>query len=184
MDIYRTALNNQKRVNMLVSPTPEFDLTLHFIKGTRGEYFAVDLKIDKLAVLKFGNEELDKSLEEIFKTHYPFKYQFFEPGTDEGDIRNKGFLFVSSFIHTRGYAAMELLDYNMSKAGSVITSVTYPNGQMQLKTSPADEPVYKFYFKQLQNENIYLGTKWDADSDWQQALLNQIKGLKTELRIN
>lgn len=184
MDIYRTALNSQKRVNMLVSPLPELDLTLRFIKGTRGEYFAVDLKVDKLAVIKFGNEELDKAMEDIFKNHYPFKYQFFEPGTDEVEIRNKGFLFVLSLIHTRGYAAMGLLDYNMSKAGSAIASVSYPNGQMQLKTTAADEPVYKFYFKQLQNGNIYLGTKWDADSDWQQALLNQIKGLKAELRMN
>lgn len=184
LDIYRTALNSQKRVNMLVSPLPELDLMLRFLKGTRGEYFAVDLKIDKLAIIKFGNLELDSALENIFKAHYPFKYQLFEPGTDEAEIRNKGFLYMLSLIHTRSYAAMELLDYNMSKAGSVIASVSYPNGQMQLKTIAADEPVYKFYFKQLQNGNVYLGTKWDADSDWQQALLNQIKGLKAELRMN
>ena len=184
MDLYSTALNSQKRGNMLVSPTPEFDLKLHFIKGTRGEYFALDLKVDKLAIVKFGDEQMDKSLEEIFKNHYPFSYQFFEPGTEETAIRQKGFLLVLSFIHTRGFPAMELLDYNMSKAGSAITSVTYSNGQMQLKTNAADEAVYKFYFKQLENSNIYLGTKWDADPNWQQALINQIKGMKAEMRIN
>jgi hypothetical protein len=184
MDIYRTALNSQKRVNMLVSPTPEFELPLHFIKANRGEYFAIDLQVDKLAVIKFGNEQWDKSLEDIFKNYYPFKYQFFEPGSDETEIRQKGFLYVLTFIHTRGNVAMELLEYNMTKAGSAIASVSYPNGQMQLKTNPADESVYKFYFKQLQNGNIYLGTKWDADASWMQALLNQIKGLKAELRMN
>lgn len=183
MDIFRTALNSQKRANILVSPMPEFDLKLRFIRGTRGEYFALDLNVDKLAIIKFGDEQMDKSLEEIFKSYYPFHYQFFEPGTEETVIRQKGFLFVLSYIHTRGYPAMELLDYNMSKAGSAIASVTYPNGQMQLKTNLAEEAVYKFYFKQLENGNIYLGTKWDADTSWLQALLNQIKGLKAELRI-
>ena len=184
MDIYRTALNSQKRLNMLVSPTPELELDLHFIRGNRNEYFATDLRVDKLAIIKFGDEAMDKALEDIFKAHYPFKYQFFEADMDERDIRQKGFLFVLSFINTRGYAAMEMLDYNLSKAGSAIASVTYPNGQLQLTTNPAESPIYKFYFKQLENGSIYLGTKWDADSNWQQALLNQLKGLKAELRVN
>ncbi len=184
MDIYRTALNSQKRLNMLVSPLPEFDLPLHFIKGTRAEYFGVDLRVDKLAIIKSGDEAMDQSMEEIFKNNYPFTFQFFEPGSDESDIRKKGFLFILSVIHTRGFAAMELLDYNMDKTGSAIASVSYPNGQMQLTTRPAEEPVYKFYFKHLENGNVYLGTKWDADTSWKQALLNQIKGLKAELRIN
>lgn len=183
MDVYRTALNSQKRLNMLVSPTPEFDLKLHFIRGTRGEYFALDLKVDKLAIIKFGDEKMDKAMEDIFKNYYPFKYQFFEPGTEETDIRQKGFLLILCHIYARGLPAMELLEYDMSKAGSAIASVSYPNGQLQLKTNPAEEPVYKFYFKQLENGNIYFGTKWDADSSWMQALLNQVKGLKAELRI-
>jgi hypothetical protein len=79
---------------------------------------------------------------------------------------------------------MELLGYNMSKAGGAISSVSYPNGEMQLKTIDASETIYKFYFKHLENGNVYFGTRWDADTDWKQALLNQIKGLKKELRIN
>jgi len=184
LDVYRTALNSQKRINMLVSPIPEYDLTLRFIRGTRGEYYAIDLKIDKLGIIKTGQPDIDTALEEIFKNHYPFAYQFFEPNTEETDIRGKGFLFVLSFIHTRGLAAMDLLGYNISKVGSAIASVSYPNGEIQLKTLDAPTVIYKFFFKQLQNGNIYLGTRWDADPDWQQALLNQIKGLKKELRIN
>jgi hypothetical protein len=30
----------------------------------------------------------------------------------------------------------------------------------------------------------FLEPKWDADVTWQQALLNQIKGMKLELRID
>jgi hypothetical protein len=184
MDIYRTALNSQKRVNMLVSPTPEMGMSLRFIRGTRAEYFALDLKVDKLAVVKFGDAAWDQQLEETLKTHYPFKYTLFEPGTSEADIRQKGYLFILHYFHTRGNAAMELLNYDMAKIGTAIPSVTYPNGQLQLTSNPADLSVYKFYFKHLENGNVYLGTKWDADTSWTQALLNQIKGLKAELRIN
>lgn len=183
MDIYRTALNSQKRVNMLVSPIPEYDLKFRFIKGTRGEYFAVDLKVDKLGIIKSGDISIDTVMANLIKKHYPFKYQFFEPGTEESSIRDKGCLFLLSFIHTRGAAAMELLGYN-TKTSSAIASVSYPNGEMQLITLDAQQPIYKFYFKQLVNENIFLGTRWDADVTWQQALINQIKGLKKELRIN
>jgi hypothetical protein len=184
MDLYRTALNSQKRVNMLVSPTPEMGLTLRFIRGQRSEYFALDLKVDRLAIIKFGHAEWDRMLEEIFKTYYPFQYTFFEPGTPETEIRQKGYLFILHYFHAPGNAAMELLGYDMAKTGSAIASVSYPNGQMQLKSNAAEEPVYKFYFKHLENGNVYLGTKWDADINWQQALLNQIKGLKAELKIN
>ena len=183
MDIYRTALNSQKRINMLVNPIPEFVLKLSFIKGTRGEYFATDLKVDKVAVIKTGDEEKDKALEEIFKNHYPFKYEFVASGTEESAIRQKGFLYLLSYIHTRGNPAMELMEYDMLKAGSAIASVTYPNGQMQLKTNSAEDLVYKFYFKHLENGSIFLGTKWDADPNWQQALANQLKGLKAEMKV-
>jgi hypothetical protein len=77
-----------------------------------------------------------------------------------------------------------LLGYDMSKASNAIASISYVDGQLQLKTIPASTIIYKFYFKHLENSNVYLGTKWDAETDWQQALLNQIKGLKTELKIN
>jgi hypothetical protein len=184
MDIYRTALNSQKRVNMLVSPIPEFDLKLRFIKGTRGEYYGVDLKIDKLGIVMSGDESVDTVMVNLIKEHYPFKYQFFEAGTAETSVRDKGCLFVLSFIHARGSVAMELLGYNTAKGGSAITSVSYPNGDVQLKTIDANQPVYKFYFKHLVNENVFLGTRWDADTSWQQALINQIKGLKKELRVN
>lgn len=184
MDVFRTAVNNQKRSNMLVSPLPEYDLTLRFIKGTRGEYYAIDLKVDRLGIVKTGDVSIDTVVNNIFKEHYPFKYQFFEPDTPEQDVRQKGCLYVLCCIHTRGFAAMDLLGYNTTKTGSAIASVSYPNGEMQLKTIDVNQPIYKFYFKQLVNENIYLGTRWDADVTWQQALINQIKGLKKELRIN
>ena len=184
LDVYRTAVNSQKRLNMLVSPTPEIGVKLRFIRGQRNELYATDLRIDKLAVIKSGDEQWDQQLEELLKANYPLKYTLLEPGTLETDARKKGYLFVMHYFHTRGKAAMEFLGYDVSKVSNSIASISYQDGQLQLKTTPAEQPVYKFYFKQLENNNIYLGTKWDADADWRQALLNQIKGLKAELRIN
>lgn len=184
LDIYRTALNNQKRLNMLVSPTPETVLKLKIIRGQRNELYARDLRIDKLAVIKSGDSQWDADVEALLKANYPFNFTLFEPGTLEADVRKKGYLFVLHHVNTRNVAAMELLGYDMSKVSSAIASISYIDGQLQLKTIPANEMIYKFYFKQLENSNVYLGTKWDAETNWQQALLNQIKGLKAELRMN
>jgi hypothetical protein len=93
-------------------------------------------------------------------------------------------LYTLSFIHARGKAGKEILGYDMSKAESALASVTYPNGQLQLKTIPSQTPVYKFYFRHIDSGNVYLGTKWDADITWQDALNNHIRGLKAELKIN
>jgi transposase len=43
--------------------------------------------------------------------------------------------------------------------------------------------VYKFYFKHIDSGNMFLGTKWDADLTWQQALINQLRALLLERGI-
>jgi hypothetical protein len=76
------------------------------------------------------------------------------------------------------------LGYEAAKAQSAIVSVAYPDDKPHLKNIPANTMVYKFYFKHIDSGNIFLGTKWDADLTWQQALINQIKAFKAELKIN
>jgi hypothetical protein len=72
----------------------------------------------------------------------------------------------------------------MTKSESALVSFTYPGDQAQLKNIPANEQVFKFYFKHIESQNVFLGTKWDADISWQQALVNQIKGYKIEFKLN
>lgn len=181
--IYLTASATLKNENLLIIDVVENNLPIEVIKGRRQDFFAMDLKVDKLAVPKFGNAVQDKKLEEIFKD-YPYKYEFTEPGIPEEELRNKGFFYVLSFIYTRGIIARDLLGYDISKGESAIVSVTYPNGEIQLKNYPAEKKVYKFYFKHIDSGSVFLGTKWDADLTWEQALQNQLKGFKKELRIN
>jgi len=183
--LYRTAANQQKRLNLLINDLPEKDLPINPILGKRNEFFAIDLKVDPLAVPKFGNEQMDKELEEIIKNNYPLKYKLTEPGLSEKDLRKQGSLYIMCIVHTRGAVAQKLLGYDMSKVESSLTSVTYPEpGKPEVKNIPGNAPIYKVYFKHIDSGNVFLGTKWDADVTWQQALINHIRGLKAELRIN
>jgi hypothetical protein len=182
--IYRAAGGGTKRKNMLINDVPETDIAVNSIQGRRSDFFAIDLKVDELAVPKTGDEAMDKALEETFST-YPLKYKLTEPGISDQELRKKGFLFVLCYVHTRGSVAKKVLGYDMSKSESALVSITYnDSGQSQLKNIPSDTFVYKFYFKHISSGNVFLGTKWDADTTWEQALKNHIKAFKTELKIN
>ncbi len=183
-ELYRTAANQQKKQNLLINDVPETDLPINPIVGRRSEFYASDLKVDPLSVPKTGDEAIDKQLEEIFTTNYPLKFKLTEPGLSEKELRKQGSLYILCYVYLRDGVAKKLLGYDMSKSESALVSVTYPNGQQQLKNIPTDTPVFKFYFKHIDSGNVFFGNKWDADLTWQQALLNQIKGMKAELRIN
>ncbi len=180
----RTASSGQKKENLLINDAPETDATINPILGKRNEFYATDLTVDLLAVPKTGDETIDQELEEIFKNNYTLKFKMTEPGVTEKELRRQGHLYIMSFVYTRGSVARELLGYDMSKSESAFLSVTYSDGQQQLKNIPGNSPVFKFYFKHIDSGNVFLGTKWDADLTWQQALINHIVGMKTELRLN
>ena len=181
--LFRTSNSTLVRENMLINDVPELAMPLNLFRGRRSDFFAIDLKVDPLAVPKFGNEAMDRELEEIMKA-YPYKYKLTEPGLSEAQIRQDGSYYVLRFVYGRDKSAHHLLGYDAAKAQSAIVSVTYPEDKPQLKNIPANTPVYKFYFKHIDSGNVFLGTKWDADLTWQQALVNQIRAFKAELKIN
>ncbi len=181
-NIYRTASNGLKRENFLINDFPETGLSINPITGRRGEYYAVDLKVDPLAVPKFGDPDMDRELEEIMKS-YPFKYTLTEAPLSENELRRQGSLFVLRFVHARAKMAKDLFGYNTTEAETAVVSITYPDNQPQVKNISANAEVYKFYFKHIDSDNVYLGTKWDAETTWQQALINQLKGMKAEMKI-
>jgi hypothetical protein len=180
--LYRTAASSLKNENLLINDYPEPGPSLNVIDGRRNEFFAIDLKVDQLAVPKFGDEAMDKELEEIMKL-FPYKYKLTEATLSESELRKQGFLYVLRFIHSRNKVAKNVLGYDMTKSQSAIVSLVYNEQQTQIKNLSANEAVYKFYFKHIESANVFLGTKWDADQTWQQALLNQLRGFKTEFKI-
>lgn len=183
-NIYLSTSNGGlKKENYLINEFPETGFSISAIDGRRNEFYAIDLKVDPLAVPKFGDEALDKELEEIMKG-YPFKYTLTDAGLSEADLRKQGHLFVLRFVHARAKVAKQVLGYDLTKAESAIVSISYPGDQPQVRNISADADVYKFYFKHIDSGNVYLGTKWDADETWQQAIINQLRGMKIELKIN
>jgi hypothetical protein len=182
--LQRSAQANLKKENLLINDVPETEITVNPILGKRNEFFAVDMKVDMVAVPRFGDESMDKDLSEIFTAHFPFPFKLVDPAIGERDLRKQGMLYIFCLIHARAEVARELLGYKSTKSESAFVSVTYPDGQQQLKTIPSNTEVYKVYFKHIDSGNVFLGTKWDADVTWQQALINNIKAMKAELRLN
>lgn len=181
-EVYRAALSAYKKQNLLINDVAETDLPVKVVEGNRNELFPYDLKVDNLAVPVFNDSAATKELESIFKT-YPLRYQLTDNKIADRDLRNKGFLYVVCVVHGRSAIAKEVLGYSVNRAETASVSVTYPETQMQLKNIPADVPVYKFYVRHIDSGNVFLGNKWDADTTWQQALQNFIKGLKAELKL-
>lgn len=181
--VFRSAWMTQKKQNFLINAVPESDVTISAYAGTRREAYSLDLKVDGLAVPLWIDATADTLLKNVMKEHYPFKYTLTQPVPDDAELRKKGFVFILCVAHARGSALKELLGYNMTKAESAYASTTYPNGTPQVKTLPAETTVYKFYVKHISSGNIFLGTKWDADTNWEQALKNYIKNMKAELRL-
>jgi hypothetical protein len=183
MTVYRNSWISQKKQNFLINETPETNISVNTITGRRSEFFAVDLKVDALAVPFFGEANADTALYRMMKELYPYKYKLTPAESTDEELRKKGFIFVLCEIQTRGVAAKQLLGYDMTRAESAYVSTTFPNGVAQLRTIPAEKPIYKFYVKHISSGNIFLGTKWDADVSLEQALKNHIKGFKAELKI-
>lgn len=182
-EIYRSALSTYQKKNLLINEVAETELPVKILEGIRYENYSYDLKVDNLAVPRFTDSLATQQLAEIFKT-YPLRYQLTDNTIADKDLRNKGFLYVLCVVHGRSSVVKELLGYPVNKSESAFVSVTYPGTEMQLKNIPADTEVYKFYIRHIDSGNVYLSTKWDADTSWQQALQNFIKGMKAEMKLN
>lgn len=182
-EIYRSALNTYQKKNLLINEVAETQLPVKILEGLRNETFAYDLKVDNMAVPKFTDSLATQQLAEILKT-YPLRYQLTDNTIADKDLRTKGFLYVLCVVHGRSSVVKELLGYTVNKSESAFVSVTYPGAEMQLKNIPADTEVYKFYVRHIDSGNVFLSSKWDADTSWQQALQNFIKGIKAEMKLN
>ncbi len=182
--IFRSLISSQKRQNFLVNDFPERSGVIATIAGRRNETWAPNVRFFKIAVPRMGDAASDKELELYLQQSFQAKYEFVEPAEDEIDLRQKGFVYILRFIHARGSFAKDILGYDMSKSETALVTVSYPNGALQLKTIPSETIIYKFYIKNMEDENIYLGPKWDADINWQDALKNHIDGYRAGGKMN
>ncbi|MEP2276915.1 MAG: hypothetical protein ABJH98_15770 [Reichenbachiella sp.] len=191
-----------ERENYLVPDIPEFFTDANILKGKRIPTYAMDLKVDKLVIPKFKKYEMEDSaaldaitlakiaaynneveqknrrLEEIM-IDYPLEYELSE-SSDDRDIYNQGHQFVLLSIHGTGRTVREMLDYEIDPYETDYVSI---RSGSSLHTLPVEAVVYKYYVKHVYTQDVYLGSRWDADLTWEQALQNFIFHMKDILKV-
>lgn len=158
--VRRSGLEKQ---NFLVIDVPEFFVgSGNVIRGNRAEGFAQDLKLDKLAIPRFGNEQ-DSALLRIMKP-YPYEYALVDASRSEDELRQDGYQYILRRLHTREENIREMLGY--------------PAG-----AGAGQEPVYKYYVKHIYTGDVYLGNAWDANASWQTALINHLRNMRDDMTM-
>ncbi|SMD34492.1 hypothetical protein SAMN04488029_2039 [Reichenbachiella faecimaris] len=191
-----------ERENYLVPDIPEFFMDAKILQGKRIPTYAMDLKVDKLVIPKFKKYEMEdstaldastlqkiaaynaevdrrnKRLQEIM-LDYPLEYVLSE-SSDDRDIYNQGHQFVLLSIHGTGKTIREMLNYEIDPYETDYVSI---RAGSTLNTLSVDAVVYKYYVKHVYTQDAYLGSRWDADLTWEQALQNFIFHMKDILKV-
>lgn len=167
LELSRNAQSAFAKQNFLVNDQPETDVKITIIRGSRIESHSSDLRVDRLAVRLSDRAEDNEALKGAL-INYPFKVEFVGDSISDAELRLKGFWYVLQSVHLPEKQARDLLGYAVGKG---------------LNNSFDDRSVYKFYFKKLEFDNVYLGKEWDAATTWQQALQNMLTSFRKELNI-
>jgi hypothetical protein len=196
--------------NHLIIDQPEFIAGAgNIIKGRRNEIFAQDLKLDKLAVPRFeeatipdkrpggnANNNLEKEIEKSNKLvkrnnltlqeimqNYPYEYSLVDQSIEEDKLRQDGYQFILMRLHTTGENVKNMLGYEVDPSETDYVTLKQKGMSMTMRHIPAKAPVYKYYIKHIYTGDVYLGTPWDADESWEDALANYINNMKKDLNI-
>ncbi|GCC50937.1 hypothetical protein SanaruYs_11560 [Chryseotalea sanaruensis] len=167
LELGRDAQNALSKQNFLVNDQPETDLKISIIRGSRIESHSSDLRVDRLAVRLSDRVEDNEALKNELSS-YPFKLEFVGDSISDAELRLKGFWYVLQSVHLPEKQALEILGYTLVKRPIKIVD---------------EKSVYKFYFKKLEFDNVYLGKEWDAAANWQDALKNTLANLRKELNV-
>jgi len=181
--IYRFAISTQKKENFLINDVPELGFNFRFFKDEPSERYSNDIRSFKSAIPSWGNEKDDKELEVFVKENFPVKCELVDPNLTDAELEEKGYRLVLRYVHTRGDVARDILGYDVTQTASSLLTTYSVDGAFKVKTLPSKKMIYKFYFKNTEYGNVFLGSKWDADETWQDALRNHILGLRSELKF-
>ena len=185
--------------NYLIIDQPEFFKGTQVFSGKRYELFWSDLRIDKLAIPQFPLADTtlssplvaevnalikqeNQKLDSIIRTTYPFQ-GVLTSSSDIEVLKKEGFQYMLLYVSGPGRSVRDLLEYKQVPGETHYISQVLGGPDKGLKRLPAEAPVYKFYIKQLYSGNVYLGSVWDADTHWEQALSHFIQNMRTELKV-
>lgn len=169
--------SGQQLRNLLILDQPEYGDMVDIFTGRRAEFYDLNFSSDKLAIYPFADTA---KIREVMED-YPYRYEIIDPSIPEKELRSEGFEFVLYYVHTRGGNAKRLLGYEVNEQETSYVSEAIVNGRPVVKSYPRDTHLYKFYIKHVYSGNIFLGKKWDASAQWDEALSNYIALLKNEL---
>ncbi|HLU90919.1 MAG TPA: hypothetical protein VKZ51_13855 [Cyclobacteriaceae bacterium] len=135
------------------------------LSGAAGEWgFLSTFRYDLLGkspeqVMAEQKSEME-GLQKIFETHYPYEVVFLgTPQSDEALIKER-IQFVLMRIEGREADLMKNMGLELPE------------------NIDPDRIVVKYYIKLLVRDEMYLGPVWDADPDWNTALVNFLNNLK------
>jgi hypothetical protein len=192
----------------MISDYPELFRDIDVITGRRAETYSNSLKSDKIAFASFAyaiipddrpggiiNKNIVKEGEQanlqakannnriaqLLKV-YPFEYGLVSSPVDEQALLNQGYAYVVYLLHTTGMGIKYLLDYDVEEGVSDFITVKQKDGKTTLRNIPTEAPVYKFYLKHLRTSDVYVGSRWDADETWREALDNFITNVKKDFK--
>lgn len=165
-----------KLSNFLIIDNPEYFYTTDINLKRRFFSYALDLKLDKLAVPAYeifqdGNSTDSLADVKAVMQAYPYEWGITKPGTDEKDLRLKeGYQYVLLYLHTSAANIRRFLNYGANEEIPL---------ELQADLS-SDQSVYKFYIRHVYTGDVYAGTHWDAAPSWEEALRNHLAYLRKE----
>jgi len=202
-----SSANRLEKKNLLVSEQPEFFDDVKMVRGQHVEGYLTDLDFGKMAVPKFGivevpnprpaglinnliekqaketnilNSRNNQLLEEKMKL-YEYEYELVDPELSEIELGNLGYSYVLLHLYSPGIDIKRLLNYKINEDRDTYTTQIFNNGNLTIRSIPANGLVFKYYIKHLKTGNIYLGPKWDADETWDKALDHMLYNVKVEM---
>lgn len=181
--IYRFTIATQKKANFLINDLPEMGAELRFFRDEPAQRYSADVRTFKTAIPRWGNDADDKLLQAFVKDNLPAKCELVDPDLTDAELEQKGYRLVLRLVHTRGDAARAILGYDVTQTASSLLTRYFAESEPKVKPIPAKKMVYKYYFKNTEYGNVFLGNKWDADESWQDALRNFILGMRLELKF-
>lgn len=208
LDKLAGAANKYEKKNLLINEQPEYFDDVKMVWGEHVEGYLTDLDFGKLAVPKFEiidipnpkptgliNNLVEKQAEESNQLNtrnnqvlaekmksYGYEYELVDPSLTDKELSKQGFSYVLLRLYAPGIDIKRLLNYNFNEDKQSYTTQIFNNGRVTLRTIPANGLVYKYYIKHLRSGNIYLGSKWDADETWSDALDHMLYNVREEMK--
>lgn len=181
--IYRFCVSTLKRKNYLINDLPETNIDVVNFAPKHIDRFSLEVKTFKTAIPKFGTDVDDSQLASYLKENLPAKFDLVDPTLSDAELAQRGYRTVLRYVHTRGDLARQILGYEPAPPTTSLATTYFSEGESKIKTIPSKKIVYKFYFKNLEYGDMYVGKKWDADETWQEALKNHIDGLRADFKF-